>query len=44
MLYKAIEEVKKLQADCQVADILNIYNSSKINTVYNLPFNFSILI
>ena len=43
-LYKAIKKVKKLQADYQVSDALNMHNSFKIDAIYNLPFNFSILI
>ena len=43
-LYKAIKKVKKLRADCQVSDALSMYNGSKVNAVYNLPFNSSVLV
>jgi hypothetical protein len=43
-LKKAIEEVKKLKAKCQMADILNIYNRPKITAIYNLPLNSPILV
>ena len=34
---KAIVEICKLHTEQQVADILNIRNRPKIDTVYNLP-------
>jgi hypothetical protein len=43
-LKKAIEEVKKLKAEYQVADALNIYNRPKITVIYNLPLNLPILV
>ena len=43
-LKKAIEEVKKLKAERQVADALNIYNGPKTTTIYNLPLNSPILV
>jgi hypothetical protein len=43
-LKKAIEEVKKLKAKCQVANALNIYNRPKTTVIYNLPLNSPILV
>ena len=41
---KAIEEVKKLKAERQVADTLNIYNRPKITAIYNLLLNSPVLV
>ena len=41
---KAIVEICKLRAERQVADILNMQNGPKINTVYNLPPNSPVLV
>ena len=43
-LKKAIEEVKKLRAECQVADALNIHNRPKITVIHNLPLNSPVLV
>jgi hypothetical protein len=43
-LKKAIEEVKKLKAEHQVADALNIHNRPKTTVIYNLPLNSPILV
>ena len=41
---KAIVEIYKLYTERQVADILNMRNGSKINTIYNLPLNSLVLV
>ena len=41
---KAIIEIYKLHTEQQVADILNIQNRPKINTIYNLPPNSLVLV
>ena len=41
---KAIEEVKRLRTECQVADTLNMCNSPKTTAIYDLPLNSPILI
>jgi hypothetical protein len=43
-LKKAIKQVKKLRAECQIADALNIYNRPKTTAIYNLPLNSPILV
>src|SRR6266567_1453686 len=43
-LKKAIEEVKKLRAKCQVADVLNIHNGPKITVIYDLLLNLPVLV
>ena len=44
VLKKAIEEVKKLRTERQVADTLNIYNRPKTTTIHNLPLNSPVLV
>ena len=39
-----MEEVKKLKAERQVADALNMRNGPKTTAIYNLPLNSLILI
>ena len=41
---KAIVEIRKLYTERQVADILNMQNGPKIDTVYNLPPNSPVLV
>ena len=41
---KAIVEICKLRTERQVADILNIQNGPKIDTIYNLPPNSLVLV
>ena len=41
---KAIAEIYKLYAERQVADILNIRNRPKIDTIHNLPPNSLVLV
>ena len=41
---KAIAEIYKLHVEWQVANILNIQNGPKIDTVYNLPLNSPVLV
>ena len=41
---KAIAKIYKLYAERQVADILNMQNGPKIDTVYNLPPNLPVLV
>ena len=41
---KAIAEIYKLYMEWQVANILNMQNGLKINTVYNLPPNSPVLV
>ena len=41
---KAIAEIYKLYIERQVANILNMRNGPKINTVYDLPLNLLVLI
>ena len=41
---KAIAEIYKLYMERQVANILNIQNGPKINTVYNLSPNSPVLV
>ena len=43
-LKKAMEEVKKLKAECQVADALNMHNRPKTTIIHNLPLNSPILV
>src|SRR6266567_4943874 len=43
-LKKAMEEVKKLRAERQVVDALNIHNGPKITAIYNLPLNSPVLV
>jgi hypothetical protein len=43
-LKKAIEEVKKLKTEYQVADALNMRNRPKTTAIYNLPLNSPILV
>ena len=41
---KAIIEIRKLYIKQQVANILNMRNGPKIDTVYNLPPNLLVLV
>ena len=41
---KAIVEIYKLYIERQVANILNIWNGPKIDTVYDLPLNSLVLV
>ena len=41
---KAIAEICKLYTEWQVANILNMRNGPKINTVYDLPPNSPVLV
>ena len=41
---KAIAKIHKLHAKRQVANILNIWNRPKTDTVYNLPLNSLVLV
>jgi valyl-tRNA synthetase len=41
---KAIAEIRKLRAERQVADALNMRNRPKTNAVYNLPLNSPVLV
>ena len=41
---KAIVEICKLYTERQVANILNIRNGPKINTIYDLPLNSLVLV
>ena len=41
---KAIAEIYKLYTEWQVADVLNMRNGPKINTIYNLPPNLPVLV
>ena len=41
---KAIVEIHKLYTEWQVANILNIQNGPKIDTIYDLPLNSPILV
>ena len=41
---KAIVEIHKLYTERQVANILNMRNGPKINTIYNLPPNSPVLV
>ena len=43
-LKKAIEEIKKLRAECQVADALNMCNRPKTTMIHNLPLNPPVLV
>ena len=43
-LKKAIEEVKKLKAEHQVVNALNIRNGPKTTVIHNLPLNSPILV
>jgi hypothetical protein len=36
---KAITEIQKLQAKCQVTDALNTHNSLNIDSIHNLELN-----
>ena len=39
-----MEKVKKLRAERQVADTLNMRNGPKITTIHNLPLNSPVLV
>ena len=41
---KAIEEIKKLRAECQVVNTLNMRNRPKTTIIYNLLLNSPVLI
>ena len=41
---KAITKIYKLRAEQQVANILNIRNGPKMDTIYNLPLNSLVLV
>ena len=41
---KTIAEIRKLYAEQQVANILNMWNGPKIDTIYNLPLNLPVLV
>ena len=41
---KAIVEIYKLYTEQQVADILNMRNGPKIDTIYNLSLNSPVLV
>ena len=41
---KAIVEIRKLYAEQQVANALNMRNGPKIDTIYNLPPNSPVLV
>ena len=41
---KAMVEIYKLCIERQVADVLNIRNGPKIDTIYNLPLNLLVLV
>ena len=41
---KAIVEIRKLRAERQVANTLNIRNGPKTDTIYNLPLNSLVLV
>ena len=41
---KAIVEIQKLRAKCQVADALNMRNGPKMDVVYDLPLNLLVLV
>jgi hypothetical protein len=41
---KAIIEIRKLYAEQQVADTLNMWNKPKMDTVYDLPPNSPVLV
>jgi hypothetical protein len=43
-LKKAMEEVKKLRAERQVADALNMRNGPKTTAIHNLPLNSPVLV
>jgi len=43
-LKKAMEEVKKLRAERQVADALNMRNGPKTTVIYDLPLNLPVLV
>ena len=43
-LKKAMEEVKKLRAERQVVDALNMRNGPKITAIYNLLLNLPVLV
>jgi hypothetical protein len=43
-LKKAMEEVKKLRAERQVVDALNMRNGPKTTIIYNLPLNSPVLV
>src|SRR5271156_6774352 len=43
-LKKAMEKVKKLRAERQVADALNMCNRPKTTAIYNLPLNSPVLV
>ena len=43
-LKKAINKIKKLQAECQVINVLAIRNGPKVNAIHNLPLNSLVLI
>ncbi len=39
-----MEEVKKIQVEHQVADVLNMRNSPNTTTIYDLPLNSLVLV
>src|SRR6266700_6121454 len=39
-----MEEVKKLRAECQVVDALNMRNGPKITAIHDLPLNSPVLV
>jgi len=41
---KAMEEIRKLRAERQVADALSMQNGPRIDAIYNLPPNSQVLI
>src|SRR6266700_227614 len=43
-LKKAMEEVKKLRAERQVADALNMHNGPKTTAIHDLPLNSPVLV
>jgi hypothetical protein len=43
-LKKAIEKIKKLKAEHQVVNALNIHNRPKTIIIYNLPLNSPVLV
>ncbi len=40
---KAMTEVKKIRAEKQVVDVLNAWNNSIINSIYDLSLNSNVL-
>ena len=41
---KAMAEIRKLRAERQVADALNMRNGPKTDTIHNLPLNSLVLV